>query len=152
MFKFDPKISFWKYPIFCCWRNFFNTNVSDFYKYIILILKFLPLFPLFLTCVGLMVIWYFQYDLVNRRDGLRLSFNLNSKYMTRSTYAVSFTLKIYVLILLCGVSVMNFMASMLLVPCWKWAWWNSLSLSDILQVWCPVIIVSVNLPCGIPRL
>ena len=33
MFKFDSKMSVWKYPIFCSWYSFFSANVSDFYTY-----------------------------------------------------------------------------------------------------------------------
>ena len=38
MFKFNPKISIQKYPIFCSWYNFFSANISDFTR-ISLLLK-----------------------------------------------------------------------------------------------------------------
>lgn len=33
MFSINPKMRIQKYPIFCTWYNFFNADVSDFYKY-----------------------------------------------------------------------------------------------------------------------
>ena len=33
MLNFNPKTSIQKYPIFYSWYNFFNANVSDFYRY-----------------------------------------------------------------------------------------------------------------------
>ena len=30
MINFNPKISIWRYSIFCSWYNFFTANVSDF--------------------------------------------------------------------------------------------------------------------------